>query len=169
MKKCNICEGNSGETWSYEGHFSLRANFSVVFASDFILWILCQSLQYALLALCAGDRLCHPAAPSARQCQAIFSSSEQLMALLSISLWWAALELTSLLTLLDTQHQENRVPLNWNPGKSKDCWVPEVVAVSLRGNADVDVDTNSEDTTLGCKMCTRMPTPWVALLPMMGL
>lgn len=80
MKKCNICEGNSGETWSYEGHLSLRANFSVIFASDFILRILCQSLQYALLALCAGDRLCHPAAPSARPCQAIFSSSEELTA-----------------------------------------------------------------------------------------
>lgn len=105
----------------------------MIFASDFILWILCQSLQYALLVLCAGDRLCHPTAPSARRCQAIFSSSKQLMALLSISLWWAVLKLPSLLTLwvLDAQCWENRVPLNWNPGKSKNFWVPEVAAISV--------------------------------------
>lgn len=35
----------------------------------------------------------------------------------------------------------------------------------LSGHADFDADPNSGDTTLGCKMCTRMSTPWAALLP----
>jgi hypothetical protein len=38
MEKCNILQRKLwGHPGSYEGHFSLRVNFSVLFSTDFIL------------------------------------------------------------------------------------------------------------------------------------